>query len=71
VIAFDLFGGDTELCCTASRSSRECYDYTAEIGPESLWLCVLAPEPDHDDSVELDHFDKLRLTTFFEVGRLR
>lgn len=53
--------------------SREGHDYTAEIGPESLWLCVLSSDDSDadDDSVELDHYDKSALTAFFEVGRIQ
>ncbi|MFV8310321.1 hypothetical protein [Mycobacteroides chelonae] len=51
--------------------SRGDTDFTAEIGPDSLWFCVLGSDPNTDDSIELAHFDRFRLETFFNLGKLR
>lgn len=47
------------------------FAYSAEIGPDSLYMCALAPRSTDDDDEELDHYDPDRLLRFFENGELR
>lgn len=42
--------------------------YSAEIGPNSLYMCDLAPEAVDDSDVELDWYDQDRLVEFFLSG---
>jgi hypothetical protein len=47
------------------------FSYSAEIGPDSLYMCALAPRATDDDDEELNHYDLDRLLRFFERGELR
>lgn len=46
----------------------EGHSYSAEIGPSSLYMCDLAPDPSLDADIELDHYDRDRLVEFFLRG---
>lgn len=48
---------------------RDGYDYTAEIGSASMWLCVLAPRASDDAEVDVA-FDEAVLSRFFHDGVL-
>lgn len=47
------------------------FSYSAEIGPDTLYMCALAPRSTDDDDEELDYYDPDRLLRFFERGELR
>ncbi|WP_370501159.1 hypothetical protein NWT09_13180 [Mycolicibacterium sp. jd] len=50
---------------------RDGHVYIAEIGGQSLYLALLAPDRADDDAVELGGFDRDALDRFFARGAIR